>query len=119
MIRVACLLPVILALAILFLPRDQAGEGRARRWRAIRPPTFLVLFFLFAVITSTALLPPQVSALAGTIASWLLAAAVGAIGLKTGFGELRAARPALAGALAAQTLWQLAIVAGLIAAFGF
>ena len=52
MIRVACLLPVILALAILFLPRDQAGEGRARRWRAIRPPTFLVLFFLFAVITS-------------------------------------------------------------------
>lgn len=118
MIRVACLLPVILGLAILFLPRDQATQGRARRWRAIRPPAFLVLFFLFAVITSTALLPPQLSTLAGTVASWLLAAAVGAIGLKTGFGELRAARPSLAGALVAQTLWQLSVVGGLIVAFG-
>lgn len=114
MIRVACLLPVIATLAVLALPPAEAGAGRARRWRAIRPPTFLVLFFLFAVITSTALLPPAVSAQAGTVASWLLAAAVAAIGLKTGFGELRAARPSLAATLLLQTAWQLVLVVALV-----
>jgi len=117
MIRVACLLPVIMAIAFVFLPRgDDAQAGK--RWRAIRPPLFLVLFFIFAVITSTALLPAGVSQMAGTTAGWLLTAAVGAIGLKTGFGELRAARPSLAVALGLQTLWQLAVVVGLILLLG-
>ena len=66
------------------------------------------------IITSTALLPQEMSALAGTAASWLLTAAVGAIGLKTGFGELRAARPSLAIAMLCQTLFQLAVVCGLV-----
>jgi uncharacterized integral membrane protein (TIGR00698 family) len=113
MIRVACLLPVVMGLALLFLGAAADAQS-GKRWRVIRPPTFLVLFFLFAVATSTALLPREVSDMAGTAASWLLAAAVGAIGLKTGFGELKAARPALAGALLAQTLWQLGVVVGLI-----
>ena len=112
MIRVACLLPVVTMIAIGFLGGGDAQKGR--RWRAVRPPTFLVLFFVFAVLTSTALLPPAVSALAGTAASWLLTAAVGAIGLKTGFGELRAAKPALALSLLAQTAWQLLVVCALI-----
>lgn len=112
MIRVACLLPVVTGIAFAFLGRDDAQQGR--RWRALRPPTFLVAFFLFAVITSTALLPQEMSALAGTAASWLLTAAVGAIGLKTGFGELRAARPSLAIAMLCQTLFQLAVVCGLV-----
>lgn len=118
MIRVACLLPVVMGIALVFIGRDAADAQKGKRWRAVRPPTFLVLFFLFAVITSTALLPPDVSAAAGTIAGWLLAAAVGAIGLKTGFGELKAARPSLAVTLLAQTGWQLAVVVGLILLMG-
>jgi uncharacterized integral membrane protein (TIGR00698 family) len=117
MIRVACLLPVVMGIAFCFL-RASADTQRGKRWRAIRPPTFLVLFFLFAVITSTAILPREVSDMAGTTASWLLAAAVGAIGLKTGFGELKAARPSLAIALLVQTLWQLAVVVGMILMLG-
>jgi uncharacterized integral membrane protein (TIGR00698 family) len=117
MIRVACLLPVVMGIAVLFLGRGGDAQ-KGKRWRAIRPPTFLVLFFVFAVITSTALLPAEVSRLAGTTAGWLLTAAVGAIGLKTGFGELKAARPSLAAALALQTLWQLGVVAGLILLLG-
>lgn len=113
MIRVACLLPVVMGLAFLFLGAGPDPQGK-RRWRAIRPPTFLVLFFLFAVLASTALLPRGVAPLAGTAASWLLTAAVGAIGLKTGFGELAAARPRLALALGGQTLWQLGVVVALI-----
>jgi uncharacterized integral membrane protein (TIGR00698 family) len=118
MIRVACLLPVVMGIAFVFIGRSAADAQKGKRWRAIRPPTFLVLFFLFAVITSTALLPPQVSAAAGTTAGWLLAAAVGAIGLKTGFGELKAARPSLAAALVLQTGWQLGVVVALILALG-
>jgi uncharacterized membrane protein YadS len=118
MIRVACLLPVVMGIALVFIGRSATDAQKGKRWRAIRPPTFLVLFFLFAVITSTALLPPDVSAAAGTTASWLLAAAVGAIGLKTGFGELKAARPSLAVTLLLQTGWQLAVVAGLIFLMG-
>jgi uncharacterized integral membrane protein (TIGR00698 family) len=113
MIRVACLLPVVMGIAFAFIGRSEDAQ-KGKRWRAIRPPTFLVLFFTFAVITSTALLPDDVSKLAGTAAGWLLAAAVGAIGLKTGFGELKAARPSLAVALGLQTLWQLAVVSTLI-----
>jgi uncharacterized integral membrane protein (TIGR00698 family) len=118
MVRVACLLPVVMGIAFIFVGREAADAQKGRRWRIIRPPTFLVLFFIFAVITSTALLPPEVSALAGTAAGWLLAAAVGAIGLKTGFGELTAAKPSLAAALALQTLWQLSVVVGLILLLG-
>lgn len=113
MIRVACLLPVVMGIAFLFLGAGPDSQG-ARRWRAIRPPTFLVLFFLFAVLASTALLPAGVAPIAGTAASWLLTAAVGAIGLKTGFGELAAAQPRLAIVLGAQTLWQLGVVIALI-----
>jgi uncharacterized membrane protein YadS len=116
MIRVACLLPVVTGIAIAFL-RSSADSQKAKRWRAIRPPTFLVMFFAFAVATSTTLLPAHISAGAGTVASWVLAAAVGAIGLKTGFGELKAARPSLALTLVLQTLWQLAVVVGLIVLF--
>jgi uncharacterized integral membrane protein (TIGR00698 family) len=111
MIRVACLLPVVMALSLLFLPE---GGGGRRRWRALRPPTFLVLFFAFAVLTSAALLPDAAAAAAGQAAGFLLAAAVGAIGLKTGFGDLTAARPALAAMLGLATLWQLAVVVGLV-----
>lgn len=117
MIRVACLLPVVMGIALTFIGGGEDLQ-KGKRWRAIRPPTFLVMFFLFAVITSTALLPDNVSQLAGTAASWLLAAAVGAIGLKTGFGELKAARPSLAVTLGLQTLWQLAVVTALIFAIG-
>ncbi len=119
MIRVACLLPVVMGIALVFIGGAVADGQRGKRWRAIRPPTFLVMFFIFAVVTSTTLLPPGVPPLAGTVASWLLAAAVGAIGLKTGFGELRAARPSLALALGLQTLWQLGLVVGLILLIGF
>ncbi|MGL6042791.1 MAG: YeiH family protein [Sandaracinobacteroides sp.] len=118
MVRVACLLPVVVGIAFLSLGKADTAGQKGKRWRAIRPPTFLVLFFLFAVATSTALLPTSVSETAGTAASWLLAAAVGAIGLKTGFGELKAARPSLAAALCLQTLWQLAVVVGLILLLG-
>lgn len=118
MIRVACLLPIVMGIALVFIRDAAADAQKGKRWRAIRPPTFLVLFFLFAVITSTALLPPRVSAAAGTTASWLLAAAVGAIGLKTGFGELKAARPSLAATLLLQTGWQLGVVTGLVLAIG-
>lgn len=117
MIRVACLLPVVMGIALTFIGGGEDLQ-KGKRWRAIRPPTFLVMFFIFAVVTSTALLPAEVSKLAGTAASWLLAAAVGAIGLKTGFGELKAARPSLAVALGLQTLWQLAVVTALIFAIG-
>ena len=113
MIRVACLLPASLAIAFLFL-RNHGDTQGPRRWRAIRPPTFLVFFFLFAIIASTIVLPPDGSQMAGTVATWLLVAAVGAIGLKTGFSDLRAARPSLAITLGLQTLWQLALVVGLI-----
>jgi len=51
MIRVACLLPVVMAIAFLFLGRSEADRQKGRRWRVVRPPTFLVMFFLFAVVT--------------------------------------------------------------------
>lgn len=110
MIRVAGLLPIVLGFGILL---------RANRGGGTRPqllPAFLVVYLVLALIAGFGIAPPFLISLGSTATTWLLTAAVAALGLSTRLEDLRAAPPLLLVFLAAQTLLQLAIVVLLIRA---
>jgi uncharacterized integral membrane protein (TIGR00698 family) len=111
MIRVACLLPVVATIGFLaFRNHADANAGKPRQYL----PAFLVGFFLLALLASAGTVPPVLAATGGQAATWALTVAVAALGLKTGFGELRSARPALLATLAAQTALQFSVVLALV-----
>jgi uncharacterized integral membrane protein (TIGR00698 family) len=112
MIRVACLLPVVATIGFLACrgPAQCSGTGAPRQYL----PPFLIGFFLLALLASTGAVPAAVAGLGGQAAGWALTIAVAALGLKTGFAELRAARPALVATLAVQTALQFSVVLALV-----
>ena len=110
MIRVAGLLPIVLCFGVLLRAKHDGGT---------RPgllPAFLIAYVALALIAGFGLAPPLLTSLGGTAATWLLTAAVAALGLSTRLEDLRAAPPLLLVFLAAQTLLQLAIVVLLVRA---
>jgi uncharacterized integral membrane protein (TIGR00698 family) len=111
MIRVACLLPVVATIGFLAC-RGQCRDASSPPRRLL--PAFLVGFFVLALLASAGAVPASVAAAGGQAATWALTVAVAALGLKTGFGELRAARPALLATLAAQTALQFGVVLTLV-----
>jgi len=110
MIRVAGLLPIVLGFGILLRAKHDSGT------RPQLLPAFLVAYVVLALIAGFGIAPPLLISLGSTAATWLLTAAVAALGLSTRLEDLRAAPPLLLVFLAAQTLLQLAIVVLLIRA---
>lgn len=113
LVRVACLMPVSLAWGA-FLASKGVGGPAARR-RAPAPPLFLIGFLALALVASFGLAPKSLVHFGGDAATWCLAAAVGAIGLKTSLGDLRGVSPALVWVLLTTTLLQLIVVVALTA----
>jgi uncharacterized membrane protein YadS len=121
MVRVACLLPVVVVFGLAFArQRAAAGEGTATGaasagglWTYF--PPFLLVFAGLAMLASTGMLPAAVTVWGGQAANAALLVAVAGIGLKTALDELTRAPPRLIAVLVAQTLLQLAVVAGLVA----
>lgn len=111
MIRVACLLPVVATIGFLAC-RGQCRDAASPPRRLL--PAFLVGFFVLALLASAGAVPAAVATTGGQAATWALTVAVAALGLKTGFGELRSARPALLATLAAQTALQFGVVLALV-----
>lgn len=108
LIRVACLLPVAMCWGIFHVRRGtQAGVSAAPP----KIPAFLLAFLVLAAFSSAGFVPPAITEMAGVTATWTLAAAVAAIGLKTSIGDLRDAPPALAGAMILQSAVQIVVVA--------
>lgn len=107
LMRVACLLPVAMAWGMFHMRTGKQAGGTGARPTI---PAFLIAFLVLAALSSAGLVPKLITDVAGVAASWTLATAVGAIGLKTAIGDLRAAQPALAGAMIVQSLVQLVAV---------
>ncbi len=110
MIRVAGLIPVVLCFGILLRTRQEAGGSRQLL------PAFLIAYVVLALAAGFGVLPAALVSLGSTAATWLLTAAVVAIGLSTRIEDLRAAPPLLILFLVGQTLLQLTIVVLLILA---
>jgi uncharacterized integral membrane protein (TIGR00698 family) len=82
--RVALLLPVVLAVAMLF--RSSASEGARARTPLL--PLFLVAFAALVGVNSVGVLPAGVLDALGSASRWCLVLAIAALGAKTVLGEL-------------------------------
>ena len=83
LLRVALLVPVVMALSIVFRNK---GKGRGTPLL----PWFLVVFVLLAAANSAGWVPPQAGDALASLSRWCLVAAIAALGVMTSFVELAA-----------------------------
>ncbi|MEH3086895.1 MAG: putative sulfate exporter family transporter [Xylophilus ampelinus] len=104
--RVALLVPIVAAIALLH--RGRAGAPLGSRIPAV--PPFLLWFLFFVVLTSTGVIGPRTAAAAGETSRWLLVAAIGAAGIKTNFADLLKLGWRPVAMLAGETVFLLLVV---------
>jgi len=99
--RVACLVPAVLTLSIIFKGRG----GHADIGGQPLVPVFLIVFVLLVIINSFGVIPPQVDAAINTASRACLVTAIAALGVKTSFQALAELgwRPVVM--LVAETVW--------------
>jgi uncharacterized integral membrane protein (TIGR00698 family) len=83
LLRVAMLVPVVMALSIFFHNKKK-GQGTPLL------PWFLVVFVLLAAANSAGWVPPQAGDALASLSRWCLVAAIAALGVMTSFVELAA-----------------------------
>jgi uncharacterized integral membrane protein (TIGR00698 family) len=105
LLRVAMLLPVVLAIAFV-LARSGAAQTGARP----ALPGFLIVFALLVVANSVGLLARVAIDLANDVSRWCLITAIAALGMKTSFKDLFAVGWRPIALMVAETLW----IAGLV-----
>lgn len=91
MFRVAMLVPVVLALAMIF--RKEVTAAAAGSKAAARPtllPFFLVMFIVLVIVNSLGWIPEQAQSLASDLSSWALVISISALGVKTSFEKIAA-----------------------------
>ncbi len=99
LLRVAMLLPAVLAISFL-VARNGGGVGA-------RPalPMFLIGFAALVLANSFGLLPQALIDFANDVSRWALVAAIAALGMKTSFKDLFAAGWRPVGLMVAETIW--------------
>jgi uncharacterized integral membrane protein (TIGR00698 family) len=109
LLRVACLLPAVTAIA-WWVARGGERVGDARP----APPVFLFGFLLLALVNSLGLVPPPVRSALSQTSSFLIIAAIAALGIKTSLLALVriGMRPVML--LLIETIFIGLLVAGLI-----
>lgn len=107
--RVALLAPA-LAVVAMFLRGGDSGKSR------VEAPWFVLGFFAVAALNSTVALPAALTAGAGTAATWLLAGAVTATGIRSPLRDVLGGgpRPLLVIAAASAAALGLALAAALL-----
>lgn len=85
LMRVACLVPVIIIVSLMF---RQKGASCADTKKPPLLPLFMVAFILIMLINSAGLIPVQVSEGLNIISRWALVIAVAALGVKTSVREV-------------------------------
>lgn len=106
MLRVAMLLPVVLAIAFVLSRGVTAGDKR----RATLLPWFLVAFAALVAVNSTGVVPTVVGQGVSDVSRWCLVTAIGALGMKTSFKDLVAVGWRPVGLMVAETAWIFAVV---------
>jgi uncharacterized integral membrane protein (TIGR00698 family) len=84
LMRVAMLVPVVLAFSLLF---RQAPSG-ARTGGTPLLPSFLIAFVVLVLVNSAGLIPPAVTAAANGLSRWCLVTAIAGLGIKTSLERL-------------------------------
>ena len=99
LMRVACLVPVVLVLSLIFARKATTTGNREPLL-----PLFLVAFVVLVVVNSLGWVPGPVHAVVTPLSSWCLLAAVAALGVKTSLKALAEVGPAPIAAIVLQTL---------------
>jgi len=109
LLRVACLLPAVTVIA-WWVARggEKAGDARPA------PPVFLFGFLLLAMVNSVGLIPPEVRTTLAQVSSFLIIAAIAALGIKTSLLALVRIGMAPVMLLIVETIFIGLLVAGLI-----
>lgn len=109
LLRVACLLPAVTVIA-WWVARGGEKVGDARP----APPVFLFGFLILAAINSFGLIPHSVQSTMAQVSSFLIIAAIAALGIKTSLLALVRIGPKPVLLLIVETLFIGVMVAGLI-----
>ncbi len=99
LLRVAMLLPVVLAISLAVA--RAGGGGKAR----VALPMFLFGFAALVAVNSLGLLPRVAIDVANDVSRWCLVAAIAALGMKTSFKDLFEAGFRPVGLMLAETVW--------------
>jgi uncharacterized integral membrane protein (TIGR00698 family) len=106
MLRVAMLLPVVLAIALVLSRQASATEKR----RTPLLPMFLLAFAALVAINSTGIVPAAVGEAVNNVSRWCLVTAIAALGMKTSFKNLVAVGWRPVGLMVAETAWIFVLV---------
>lgn len=107
LLRVAMLIPVVMAIAWFF--RGEAVSGSRPKL-----PGFLIVFALLAIANSFGLIPAAISDVAGDVSRWCLICAIAALGMKTSLEELAKIGWRPMAIAIAETLFLLALVVAVL-----
>lgn len=110
LLRVAMLLPVVLALSVLFRARTAPGETRAR----LPFQGFLFAFAGLVTINSVGAIPEPLRLGMVEISRWCLAIAISALGMKTSLQALAQVGLRPIALIVAQTVFLALLILGLI-----
>ncbi|MBS4045272.1 MAG: putative sulfate exporter family transporter [Alphaproteobacteria bacterium] len=84
LVRVACLLPVVVGIGLIYRTRSASGGTQSQPLL----PHFLLGFIALVVLGSVIQLPAMVVSSVSDISRWCLLIAISALGVKTSFAEL-------------------------------
>jgi uncharacterized integral membrane protein (TIGR00698 family) len=104
LLRVALLVPVVIAITILLCRGQRPGHGNRPSF-----PMFLVAFVLLVAINSLGLIPEPLRAGLETMSRWALVAAIAALGIRTSLKDIAAVGPSALILLVAETFWIAAL----------
>jgi uncharacterized integral membrane protein (TIGR00698 family) len=103
LLRVAMLLPVVVALSFIYQAHNTTAAGR-------RLPGFLIVFAVLVVVTSLGIIPgPLLVALKG-ISRWCLVTAIAALGMKTSLKAMADVGGRAIGLIVAETVFLAVLV---------
>jgi uncharacterized integral membrane protein (TIGR00698 family) len=120
LMRVAMLLPVVLAITVKTAERLKtatAGDNTAFGKVSLLPG-FLVAFVVLTALNGFSLVPPSLAAALADVSKWLLVVAVAALGMKTNARDLVAVGRAALLLIAAETLFLGLAVVGWVTLLG-
>ncbi|MEL7548011.1 MAG: putative sulfate exporter family transporter [Pseudomonadota bacterium] len=101
LMRVACLVPAVVVISMLFA-RSNATQGGAKTPPML--PMFLIGFVVVMLINSAGLIPSNTTAIMATASHWALVMSVAALGAKTSFAQMAKVGPRCFAAMIAQTV---------------
>ena len=84
LLRVACLVPVVIVITLLFARKGQAQAGGS----SLPLPLFLIAFIVIVAINSSGIVPSSVLAGMTELSRWCLIVAMVGLGMKASFKEL-------------------------------